>query len=272
MKNVEFGNVLKLFRFNLFIHRKTIIGWSVALFSVMFLYMILFSSVQDIATAKVEMLPQEMLQLFGMENLSDMANYTTYYGSIYTLILVAVSFFSATFSTGLILKEEKTKSIEFLNGLCVSRTEIFIAKYLTTTISTLIICSLAIISAIICGVINGGETFVINDLLKFSLISSFSPLLFSSVGFKIAGISADYGTGAVASGVVILSYLLGYLGQLLGDKAEFLTYLSPFIALNAPNTLDNFDTTVIVLVVYIALYIASLIAGCIGYNKRDLKI
>ncbi len=272
MKNIEMKNILRLCSFSLFINRKTILGWSIAILGIMTLYMGLFSSIKDIALIKMEAMPKELLQFVGMENMSDMSNYISYYGTIYGIIIVAVSIFSATFSAGLISKEEKSKSIEFLNSLAVSRTEIYISKYLTSTIAVGVVLSCAIISAIICGIIGGGESFILFDIISTAKITGFTALLFGAVGFKVAGINAKLGSGGIACAIVLISYMLGYLGQLLGDKAEFLLYLSPFITLSTDKILELSNDTLIALIVYIIVYIASLVAGCVGYNKRDLKI
>ncbi len=272
MKNIDFKNVVRLCSFNLMTQRKVIIGWSIAIFSIMTLYMILFPSIQDLAQAKFDAMPQELMQFVGMENMSDMSNYITYFGMIYNLILVAVSIFAATFSAGLITKEEKTKSIEFLNSLAVSRLEIYISKYFTSLTAVAIVLTGAIISTIACGVIGGGESFVITDIIAAAKITSFSAILFSGIGFMLSGLSAKLGTGSVVSSVVLASYMLGYLGELLADKAEWLTYFSPFIMLNVTEVIEISEKTMFTLIVYIIVYIAALIVGGAVYKKRDLQI
>ncbi len=272
MKNVELRNILNISQFNLFVNRKTIVGWSISIFAFMALYMLLFPHVQDMAQVEMEMMPEELLLLFGMESIADMSNFITYYGSIFGIIVIAVAIFSATFSTGLILKEEKTKSIEFLNGLAISRTEIYIAKYVTASISVIIIVVMALISTLICGAINGGDTFDAVKIIKASTVSGFTPLFFSAIGLALSGINAKHITGAVASFAVLTSYLLGYLGTLLGDKMDFLTYLSPFISFGINKTVTISNNTATALAIYFVLYILFIVLGCIGYNKRDLHI
>ncbi len=272
MKNIEVKNIFKLCSFNLMTQRKVIIGWSVAIFSIMTLYMILFPSIQDLAQAKFDAMPQELMQFVGMENMSDMSNYTTYFGMIYNLILVAVSIFSATFSAGLITKEEKTKSIEFLNSLAVSKLEIYISKYFTALIAVAIVLTGAIISTITCGFIGGGESFVLFNIITTAKISSFTALLFGGIAFMLAGVSAKLGTGSVVASVVIASYMLGYLGELLVDKAEWLTYFSPFITLSVTQVVELSNKTMFILAAYILVYVGSLIVGGAVYNKRDLQI
>ncbi len=272
MKNIDFKNILKLCRFNLFTSRKVIIGWSIAITSIMTLYMILFPSVKDMGQLKLDNMPQEVLQFVGMEQMSDLSNFTTYYGMIFALILVAISIFSATFAAGLITKEEKTKSIEFLSALAVSRQEIYISKYFTATIAAAIVLTCAVCSTIVCGMINGGETFEIMDIIASAKTTSFTALLFGAIALFLASVSNKTGSGAVASSVIIASYMLGYLGELLGEDAEFLLYFSPFISLSVENAIEMDDKFITTLAVYVAIYVAVLVVGCVAYKKRDLKV
>ncbi len=272
MKTIDFKNIYKLCRFNLLTTRKTIIGWTVAIFSIMTLYMILFPSIQDIATVKFEAMPDAFMQFVGMEDLTDMSDYINYYGIIYSLILVAVSIFAATFSAGLISREEKSKSIEFLNALAVSRLEIYISKYLTSTIAIAIVLTSAVISVIACGFIGGGETFVLSDIITSAKIVSFPPLFFGAIALMIAGISAKIGTGATAAAVVLVSYMVGYLGQLLEKDGEILLYFSPFITLNVQDAIALSDRLLVSVSIYVIIYIVVLFVGGICYNRRDLQI
>ncbi len=265
-------NVLKLSKFNLFTTRKTIFWWCVFLFLIMTMYMMLFPSMQDMAEVKMDAMPKELLQFVGMEDMTDLGNHTTYFGMIYGFILIAISVFAATFSVGLLVNEENSKSIEFLNSLSVSRSEIYLSKYLTATLGILTVLLSANVATIFCGFINGGDTFEVLDIIFASSISSFVPFMFSSIGFLIAGLSSKFGTPSLASGVIILSYMTGYLGELLGDKADFLQYFSPFIILSVENTLAFEDSLIMPLLVYLVLYVGALFVGCKGYNRRDLKI
>ena len=268
MKNIEFKNIYELVAFNLKINKKKILTWGTIIFTIMALYMILFSSVQELASAKFEAMPTEILQFVGMENLSSMANYNTYFAIIFNLILVAVSIFIASFSCELIAKEEKSGTIELLNSLKISRFEIYIAKYLCATATAGIVLALAVISGIVCGVIGGGDTFNFVELISNAKVSSFAVLIFSGFAFLFSGTSLKLGSAGIASGVVLASYMLGYLGQILEDKAEFLCYFSPFISLNSQ--MASNEQIMISMSIYFIIYVACVIVGGINYNKRDL--
>ncbi len=272
MKNIEFKNIFKLCSFNLMTQRKVIVGWSVAIFLIMTLYMILFPFIQDLAQAEFDAMPEELLQFMGMEKFSDMSNYVTYFGMIFNIILIAISIFAATFSAGLITKEEKSKSIEFLNSLSVSRSEIYISKYLTSLIAILIVLTGSILTTIACGFIGGGTTFVLGNIITIAFVSGFAALFFGGIGFMLAGIKSKLGSGSIVSSVVLASYMIGYLGELLTSKADLLTYFSPFVMLNPAEAISFSSTTMLSLIAYVLVYIAALFIGHTIYKKRDLEI
>lgn len=272
MRNISLKSSLKLMTFDLKNNKSKIIGWSVAIFLIMFLYMILFPSMKDMAQMKMDAMPEELLQFTKMTDISKIGNFTTYFAMIYNIVLIAISIFAATFSANLIASEEKTKSIEFLYSLNVSRLEIYISKLLTAFIAVLIVVCSGAFSTLICGFANGGETFVVADFLQIVKISSFTAFFFISVSFLIAGITTKIGVSVISSMVVLACYLLGYLGVLLEDKAKWLLYLSPFEMFSPNNALELNSQTIISLVIYFVITIIFLVCGANFYNKRDFTI
>lgn len=272
MNKFEFSNVSKIWSFNMKNNRKLLIGWGIAIFSIMFLYMILFSSMQDIAAVKMESMPKELLEIMGISSLNDMTNFVSYFGMIYGIILIAISIFSVNFSSSLLSKEERSGSIEFLSTLYVNRTEIYLGKFLAVFSGTLIVVICASVSSIICGFINGGDTFKLFDVITIIKITSFTPFFFGAIAFMISGISAKLGKGTISYIIVFLSYMLGYLGQLLEDKGEFLKYFSPFNCFNASSAIPLESTTIIQLSIYFLVFIGAVVIGCIVYNKRDYSL
>ena len=269
---MEMTKIHHLVGFEMRCNRRSIIGWSIAIFCVMFLYMILFPSVQEIAEVKMNAMPKALLQFVGMEGFDDMGNFVTYFGMIYKLVLVAVSLFAITFSAGLIAKSERNSTIELINSLNVSRGEIYWSKVLTAFVSVTLVLMAGILSAIVCGFINGGKTFDIVEVVQLAKMMGFIPYLFMGIGLMLAGISPGLGNGAIASMVVLVSYLLGYLGLLLGDKAQWLIYLSPFESVAPDKALAMSQETWVCLGVYAVIMSVSVVVGLLVYRKRDLKL
>ncbi len=272
MRDLDSKNVIKLTAFNIKTNRKQIIGWSIAIFSIMFLYMILFPSMKDLAQAKFDSMPEGMLELFGMDNLSSMNNFISYFGMIYNIIVVAISIFAATFSANLLYREEKNKTIEFLYSLKVSRAEIYVSKLITAFIAVLAVTMCAAVSTAICGFTVGGETYIFMDFVQIIKVSSFAAFFFMAVSIFLAGINGKLSTAAIGSGVVLVCYMTGFLGKLLEDKAVWLKYTSPFEIFSPANAV-LFDTKVIVsLGIYMVLLVVLLIVGGLVYKKRDFNI
>lgn len=272
MREFKFKNALRLTAFDLRTNRKQILGWFIAIFAIMFLYMILFPSVKDMAQIKMDSMPQGVLELFGMEDLTSMSNYVSYFGMIYGIVLVAISFFSVTFSVNLLGREEKTKTIEFLYSLEVSRSEIYIAKLLTAFVANLLLISAVAITAIVCGMMIGGETFNLPDTAQIIKITSFTAFFFMGAGLLIAAVSNKLGSPATGSMVVIASYLLGYLGTLLGEKAAWLKLLSPFEQFSPADALAFENDMLITLGIYFVLLVVFIAVGLLCYRRRDFNV
>ena len=272
MKNFSFSSATKLAWFSLKMNRKPIISWCIAIFSIMFLYMILFPSVKDMAQIKLDAMPEELLQFVGMNDFADMSNYITYFGMIFNMILIAISIFAASFSASLIFKEEKSKTIEFLYALEVDRYEIYVSKLMAAFVAVLAVLCSGVISAAICGAINGGSTFDTVDFISIVKISGYTAFFFMAVSLMVAGISAKIGASMVGSMTVLVCYMLGYLSKLLGDKAQWLSKLSPFELFATENAVALEQHTLVAVLVYFILSVCFIIFGGMIYKRRDFNI
>lgn len=265
-------DILNLVKFNFKINYKQILGWSIAIFAIMFLYMILFPSIKDIGQAKLDAMPQELLQLFGMNDLMDLSNFVSYFQTIYILIILVISVFAVIFASSLLAKEEYNKTIEFLYALPVSRIDIYLAKLIVGFIGVLLVIASAIIATLLAGFINGGDTFKVMEVLTIAKVSGFTPFFFLSLGFLIAGVQAKYSATSIGSGCVMFAYLISYLSTILEDKGEFLGYLTPFEVFSTNNALNLTNDNLIMMVVYSIVMLVFIGIGLVVYNKRDFKI
>ncbi|WP_249029573.1 ABC transporter permease subunit [Tannockella kyphosi] len=264
-------NIYLLTVFQLKNNKKLIIGWTVALFSMMFLYMILFPYCQDMATVKMETMPEELFQLFGMDSMSDLADFVTYFGMIYNILLVAISIFAVSFGANCIASEERNKTIEFLYSLEVSRLDIYISKFLMAYISLMIVIMATISSAILCGFINGGETFVLMDVLTIMKLSSLTPFVFLGLGVMLSGISGKISGAMIGSIVVLFSYMCGFIST-LATKLDWFVYLSPFELFSPTNALSFDSTFIMQLLAYLLLLGVFVFIGGYVYKQRDYHI
>lgn len=265
-------NILKLSKFQLRNKRNTIIGWSVGTFAMMFLYMILFDSMKELGQAKLEAMPKEMMQFMGVESLDIMLNWIAYFGMIFGIFVMVVSIFAATFSGSIFFNEEKSKSIEFLDALPVSRSEVYYSKVLTSFVGVLFVVISTVIAAALCGVINGGDTFVVMDFLTIVKVSSFTIFFFMAVACFFGGVTGKVSAGMAGATITVAIYMLGYLSRLLEDKGDILSYFSPFVLFDATSALALSTQTIGFLIGYIVLFVLLIVGGSFFYNRRDFHI
>ncbi len=261
-------NIFNITKFNLKVNKANILGWFISIFLIMLIYMLFFPTIKDIGTVKMELMPKEVLKLFGLNTLNDMNNFISYFGMIFTMILVAIAIFATTFSAKLICKEENTKSIEFLDSLNINRKEIYYSKVLTAFIATTIVLLGALIATLIGGLVSGGNTFILKDFIVIIKICSLPAYIFIGVAFLIAGITSRINVSSISSVIALTCYMIGYLGVLIEKK--WVTYFSPFEALSPNKTLHN--DNLLIFIIYFILMIIFIIIGNKFYTKRDFNI
>ena len=272
MRKSVFTDAAYLFGFMLRLRRKAIMGWCLSLFCLMLLYMILFPVVQDMAQLKLEAMPRELLQFMGMESFSDMSNFVSYFGIIFQLLLIAVSIFAVTFGAGLICKEEKSGTIELLYSMRVGRLTIYSAKLLAGIAAVLSVLASLVVAALICGWLAGGDSFSTVKVIRIAAVGGITPLFFLSAGFLFSGISAKGGAPAIGGMLVLLLYVAGYLGELLGERAPWLIYVSPFAALGSEKALHLTGAVEWSIGAYSVLALIFCLMGGFYYKKRDFAL
>lgn len=134
---------------------------------------------------KFDAMPKELMQFMGMESMQDMGNYMHYFGMIFQIWLIVISFFAASFSGGLIVQEEKRETIEYLYAMPVSRLDIYFSKVAAAFLAVLAVVACTGLSAILCGMAVGGETYDAGQLLLIVKLSGFIPLFLSGCRFPV---------------------------------------------------------------------------------------
>lgn len=245
-------------------NKKLILGWAISLLSIQFLYMLLFPYVKEMGLEKMEAMPEAMTKLFQMEDTNSFLNYNSYFVVITNILILAASIFAATFAARVIVVDESNKSIEFLYSLDLSRSDIFWGKALGSFMAVAIV-GLAILGpGIISGFISGGSSFEFFELLKSGICLILTPFFFWGIGIFMGGIWGGSNSSSISGMMVLVFYLSGYLGSLLGSSGEFLEYLSPFIKFSER---DIIPMAIFVGVTNVLVFIASKI-----YSRRDFKI
>ncbi len=207
------------------INLKSFIIWTsilIGLFAIVYLvYPSVFNSDnKQMIDNMMEMLPQEMLKAFNM----DLSSIETAYGWLKTegfvFVLLISGIYSGILGSQILLKEENDKTIEYLNSLPITRSNIAFSKILCGIIyiSLMILC-VGVFNFI--GLSLSGEF----DRIAFILLS-ITPLFSSVVIFTICLFLSTFThktkkTIGISLGIVFAGYFLNIISE-MGTSVESL--------------------------------------------------
>jgi len=278
MKNstFEIKRSLIIFRMEFLRKIKNTLIWSAATTAMMFLYLMLYSSMEDLILEKLEDMPAELLSIMGISGTEGITNFMSYFGMIYGIFVLVFSIYSIVSSCSLLYEEEKSGTIEFLNAQEVSRLEIYVGKLLVLFANILIVILCSYIAIIISGYSVAPDIFSVGNVSIVVFINLITILFFAAVGFFLSTVlKKTQKPSSITLGLFLVTYLLGYLGDLLEDRGTALGYLSPIHITQATKLLNstmcggmisyNFTGLIVISVFTIVLFVA----GAFTYNKKD---
>lgn len=177
------------------------------------------------------------------------------------------AFFASLCAVGILSKEEKDKTAEFLLSHPVSRkrivTEKLIAVLVQITAMNIIIYALAIgsIAAI-------GEAIPWKEI---SLIHIAFYLLQLELACICFGISAflSKGSAGVGMGIAAMMYFLNLIAN-IADVAEFLKYITPFGYCEGADIVSNGSLDITLVAIGLTIGIIGIIIAYLKYTKKDI--
>ena len=189
--------------------------------------------------------------------------------SIY--IYLPLSIHAGLLGAGIISKEEKNKTAEYLFTLPVSRTKVLLQKFIAGFIYILIANILVNGSAmLIFGRFDVSDSYYI-FLRNLSIGVFITQIVFYSIGLGLASTLKDYKkSGSITIGVLLSTYMISVLSN-IADESNFLRFFTPFRYFAAPEMITNEWSFIYFLLAFfiIGVGISSLFYF---YRKRDLYI
>lgn len=206
-------------------------------------------------------------EAFGMDRLN-FGTLTGFYAVECGNILgLGGAFFASLCAVGILSKEEKDKTAEFLLTHPVSRkrviTEKLIAALIQITAMNIIIYALAVGSIAVVG-----ETIPWKEI---SLMHIAYYLLQLELAGICSGISAFLRKGSVGVGLGIaaMMYFLNLIAN-IADVAEFLKYITPFGYCEGADIVSNGSLDCTLVAIGIVLGISGIITSYLKYTKKDI--
>ena len=177
------------------------------------------------------------------------------------------AFYASLCAVGILSKEEKDKTAEFLLTHPVSRkrviTEKLIAVFIQITAMNMIIYALAVgsIAAV-------GETIPIKEISLLHLAYYLLQLELAGICFGVSAFLRKGSAGA-GLGIAAMMYFLNLIAN-IADVAEFLKYITPFGYCEGADIVSNGSLDSTLVAIGIVLGIGGIIIAYLKYTKKDI--
>ena len=201
----------------------------------------------------VKQLPKSVQSIFGLA-FFDVTTLKGYYGVLFLFLVLMATIHAAMLGAGIISKEERDKTSEFLFVRPVSRNMVITGKLSAAFVNILVFNLVTLLSSIaILGKYSKGEA--VADFIVILMVGMLAlQLIFMLIGSGTAASSRNPKTAvSVTTGILLTTFIL-YEVIDFNSKLEFLKYITPFKYFDAKNLLSDvgFEPVYIILSAVIA--------------------
>lgn len=253
--------------------RRSFIIWTVSLIFLIISGLSEYSAYSKTGGSLEEMLmsmPESLQRLFGFGTL----NYELgihYYGALYLYIALLVTFHSISLGMGIIAKEERDRTAEFLLTKPISRTRILNLKMLAA-LAMVIVYNLVNLSFtyLMLAYYAKGQSYA-KDLILLSLGLLMMQLVFMSFGMLTAAIfGRKKKASAICSGVILTMFMLAIIVDML-PGTDPLKWITVFQYYDAKDILTG-EFNILFVVISVVLILGSVTGTYCFYRRRDINV
>ncbi len=262
-----------MFKREMKVNLKGFIVWSVIIISLYLVIYLVYPSVTGDTSAQkmddlMKIFPEDMLKAFNM----DLASIDTAYGWLksegFVFIYLIIGVYSGMLGASILLKEESEKTIEYLNSLPMTRTEMVLGKVWTAIIY--------ITSMILClGIFNFAAMSLSGDFDKKQLVLlSITPLFPALVIFAICMFISTFfhktrSMLGISIGLAFAAYVLNVISG-MSDSVEFLKYISPFTLADSRSVINDVKINPLMPVLTLLIMAVFVVLTIVRYRKKEL--
>jgi ABC-2 type transport system permease protein len=219
----------------------------------------------------MSIVPKGALQFKGISNFNDLLSVMGFYSVnnvIYMMVLGSI--FAIVLASNILLKEEYTKTAEYLLTRPLTRREIFISKLAVLLAQMLILNSVAATAGFISMKLVQSGSFSIRAFLILSLYTFLLNLLFGSIGlFMSTLVKRAKPITTFSIGLVLILYFIHTVSKITAGAAK-IGYLSPFKYVNMDAFRPDYNISVLHLIYFIGLSVLLVFISFRIYRRKDI--
>lgn len=177
------------------------------------------------------------------------------------------AFFAALCGAGVLAKEEKDRTAEFLLTHPVSRTKVVTQKLLAV-FAQITILSFVVYTVSVLSMIAIGENVPWEEVNLLHLANFLLQIEIAGICFGISAFLKRAGLG-LGLGVAILMYFLNLISNIT-ERAEFLKYFTPFAYTDGASIVTNVELDVKFIAIGMAYAVVGIAIAYWKYMKKDI--
>lgn len=253
-------------------NRKALIIWSVCIFLLVLSGMSKYTAYSSGGSSEIfNKMPYTMKALFGIGSF-DVTKMSGFFAFLFPYLELTTAIHAVLLGSGIIAKEERDKTTEFLMTKPVSRKLVITSKFLAAFVNVVIVNVVTLISSIIMvNAYNKGKD-ISGEIATFLLSMFIVQLIFLSLGALISAVMRrPKASGSIASGILFTAFVISKITDLT-DRINFINVLSPFKYFSYQSIVGGKGISIGIAILSFILVFAFSVSTYFFYMKRDLNI
>lgn len=264
---------MNIFKFELKSYTKSIIIWSLSIVAGLVLYIAFFPAMASNPDGFEEMMnafPEEVRDLMGINPDLPMTTILGYFSLTYTFIMLPIAIQASNYGFHMLSVEERELTADFLLSKPITRSKVYISKFLAALTSLTItnfVIWIASISSIV--LFKGDETVEYKNVLVLLSSIVFFQLFFVSIGMLISvSIKKVSSVLSFSMGLGFGLFIISSMGKMIG--LDIVQFISPYSQFEPGYILVEGHYDYLYAIVSIIITIGSLTLSYLFYQRRNI--
>ena len=253
-------------------NRKALIIWSIVMFLFVLSGMTKYTVYSSGTTNEIfNKMPSTMRALLGIGSF-DVTIMSGFFAFLFPFLELATAIHAILMGSGIIAKEERDKTTEFLMTKPVSRATIITSKIFAALVNITVINFVTFFSSIVMVAAYNKGKDITGEIVMFHLSMFVVQLIFLSLGaFISAFLKNPKASGALAGSIMFGAYIISKITDLT-DEVDIINVLSPFKYFSIKRIVDGNGLNAVIVILSLLLIAVFSVSTYFFYIKRELKV
>ncbi len=218
-----------------------------------------------------DQLPNTMKVLLGLSGF-EVTKISGFYAFLFPYIEITAAIHAGLIGSGIIAKEERDKTTEFLIAKPTSRITIITSKLLAALFNVVIINVVSMLTSfVIVPTFNTGED-ITGEIIILHIIMFLVQLIFLTLGALLsASLRKSKSAGSLAANIILLAYVISKVTALV-DYLNVLNIFSPFTYFSLDKAVNSNVISVPITMISLLLIAVFTTLTYFFYQKRDMNL